>query len=262
MFGVAVWLAAVLAFAGCSAVPEFTIGAMDPRLAWPCDRLVVEWEVDADLLQAAVGDTLEIRTINGDGRLELHVLHCAPEKAPGGQSQAQELAYSYLLVPISAERVPIAITRMPADGWYLLQKLLAGENAQAPFARFGYELIPASIDFVVADEHGEVAIQVELEFQTGRITVDARAMDQWAAESSSVAILGGGGGFVSMFFGAEEYVATEASATLEVSGQMPVSVPGLGTAPASVRLHRRVLADRVYWRLPAIETSRRYPISE
>ena len=249
MIGVAAFYAAVLASAGCSAVPESAVGALDPRLAWPCDRLVVDWEVDSDWLQAAVGDTLQVRTINGEGRLQLHVMRCAPGNAPAGK--AQGLFYSYVLVPISAERVPISITRMPADGWFSLQEFLAGENARAPFARFGYESIPADIDFMVADEYGELAVQVDLMFRTGRITVDARATDQWSAESSSAAILGGGSGFFSVFFGAEEYLATEASATVEITGQVPVSVPGPGSAPASVRLHRRVLADRVYWRLPA-----------
>lgn len=242
-------LAILLGSAACSSVPESGIGALDPRLAWPCDRLVAEWDVGVDLLERLVGGKVEARQADGAGRLQLHVMHCAP--APGAGGSDRRLSYSYVVVPVSASSVPIAITRVPPDGWLYIHKLIASGDAQSMFAGLGYDVVPAAAEFRIDEQGEETLVAIELRFARGRIAIAGLATGPAMAAGALSAIIGSGDGFVSAFFGAEEFRDFPASATVRFLGQTPLSQFGLNATPAAVKLHRGVFSDRVYWRTPA-----------
>ena len=241
-------LIAVLATVACSSIPESRIGALDPRLGWPCDRLVVEWEAAVDRLQPAVGEALVVREIEGAGRLQLQVMHCEPERQAG--KDVRELSYAYVLVPVSSDSAPIAITRVPSHGWFSLHKLIANEESQAILADFGYAVIPANVDFAVGEEDGDPRMAIELRFDTGSISIAAQATGRSSAEDSATVIVGHGDGFMSAYFGTEESTVFTGSATVRLLGQTPLTQFNLGATPAAVKLHRRLVSDRVYWRVP------------
>lgn len=247
--GKAAILAILLGSAACSSVPESGIGALDPRLAWPCDRLVAEWNVGADLLERLVGGEAEVRQADGAGRLQLHVMHCAP--GPGAGGSGRSLSYSYVVVPVSAGSFPIAITRVPPDRWFYIHKLIASEDAQPVFAGLGYDIVPAAAEFRIDGQGEETLVAIELQFARGRIAIAGLATGGPFAAGASSAIVASGDGFVSAFFGAEEFMDFTASATVRLLGQTPLSQLGLNATPAAVKLHRGVFSDRVYWRTPA-----------
>lgn len=106
--------------------------SLDTRLKWPCDRVVLEWDVAAKDLQQMVGEVLQIRQVGGTGRLQLQVMHCQPLRSAVRDSQA--LSFAYVLVPVIEETAPIGVTGVPADGWLSLLQFVASANSQALFA--------------------------------------------------------------------------------------------------------------------------------
>ena len=126
--------AIALTLAACSATPVARTDGLDPRLAWPCDRLVLVWTVDELRLQQMLGEALEVRRISGAGQLHLHLMRCEPTATAARNAQA--LSYAYILIPVSGDSAPIAITRIPADGWLSLQFAVASADSRALLANW------------------------------------------------------------------------------------------------------------------------------
>ena len=240
--------AIAVAGAGCSSAPVSKTKALDFRLAWPCDRLVVEWAVDAERAQQRVGDSLRVRTTDGAGRLQLQVLRCAP--SPPAAQDSPPLSFAYVLVPVVGEFAPIRITGIPADGWLSLQHVVASADSQALFADLGHEIIVAAHDFTIHESNGGTSIAVQLAFDNGLISIDANSTVSPSARTASSAYLGLGDGYVSAYFGEETWQRHAASATVRIGGETPLSPFDLAESPAWAALDRRLVSDRVYWRIP------------
>ena len=100
---VCLYCSVALAAAGCGTTRDSSVNALDSRLAWPCDRLVVEWAVAPERLQARLPEGLKARQSDGTARVQLHVLHCVPE--PSGGFDPQPLAYACSALRRVASRV-------------------------------------------------------------------------------------------------------------------------------------------------------------
>ena len=246
---VCLYCSAVLAAAGCGTTRDSGINALDSRLAWPCDRLVVEWAVAPERLQARFGEGFKIRQSDGTGRVQLHVLHCVPEPSEG--SNPQSLAYAHSAVPVSGDSSPIMLTRIPPAGWFVLQRAAANGPAQTLLTSLGYPVIEARQDFRITEENGEVVVLIELEFPNGRIAVEARPTGDPYPRETHVAYLGGGDGYRSAYFGKEVSTRSEASAAVRLEGQTVLSEFELSGAPMAATLDRELTANRVFWRMPA-----------
>ena len=245
---VCLYCSAVLAAAGCGTTRDSSVTALDSRLAWPCDRLVVEWAVAPERLQAGLGEGLEIRRSDGTGRVQLHVLHCVPEPSEG--SEPQSLAYAYSAVPVLGDSSPVVLTRIPPDGWFVLQRAAANGPAQTLLTSLGYVVDEAQQDFRIAEENGETVVSIELQFANGRIAIEARPIGDPLPRETRVAFLGGGDGHVSAYFGKEGSVRFEASAAVRFEGETVLSEFELSGAPAAATLDRELTSDRVFWRMP------------
>ncbi len=248
--GGAMILAAAIAVAGaaCSSAPVSKTRALDSRLAWPCDRLVVEWSVDAKRAQRLVGESLRVRTMDGAGRLRLQVMRCEPAAPPTQDSQP--LSFAYVLVPVAGEDALIRITGIPADGWLSLQHVVASADSQALFADLGHEIIVAAQDFTIHESNGGTSIAVQLAFDNGLISIDANSTVSPSARIASSAYFGLGDGYFSAYFGEENSVRKAASATVRIVGETPLSPFDLAESPAMAAFDRRLVSDRVYWRIP------------
>ncbi len=234
-----------LALAACSSTPVSRTSDLDPRFAWPCDRLIVEWALQEQRLQQMLGGSLKVRRVDGAGRLELHLMRCEPPRAVARNTPA--LSYSYVLIPVSGESAPIAITRIPSDGWLSVQYAIASADSRELFADFGYDVIVAAQDFTIEERTGGTALTVQLTFDSGYISIDANAAASPSARVASNALLGGGDAFVSAYFGEQSSQRYAASATVRVAGETPLGI--LPAVPAAVNLDRRLISNRVYWRI-------------
>ena len=251
--GAVMILAAAIAVAGaaCSSAPVSKTRALDSRLAWPCDRLVVEWAVDAEHAQQLVGQSLRVRTMDGAGRLRLQVMRCEPSAPAAPPTQdSQPLSFAYVLVPVAGEDAPIGITGIPADGWLSLRHVVASADSHALFADLGHEIIVAAQDFTIHESNGGMSIAVQLAFDNGLISIDANSTVSPSARTASSAYFGLGDGFVSAYFGEENSVRQAASATVRIVGETPLAPFDLAESPAMASLDRRLVSDRVYWRIP------------
>ena len=218
-------------------------------LAWPCDRLIVEWTVNAGRLQRMVGESPRVRRIDGAGRLQLHVTHCEPPSPSRRESDA--LAYAYVLVPVSGDSAPVRITRIASDGWFSLLRAVASENSQALFEDFHLDVVAAAQDFMIDEADDEPSISVQLTFDNGHISIDANTIGQSTTHAASTAFLGSGDGFDFAYFGEEASLRYPAFAAVRVVGETPLSPFDLSATPAAATFDRGLVSDRVYWRVPA-----------
>ena len=115
----------------------------------------------------------------------------------------------------------------------------------------GYAVVETAQDFAITRTHGRVSVEVELQFGAGRISIEANPSDDSSTWKDYVAYIGSGVGYVSTFFGEEVSERSLASATVRFEGETPLSRFNLGATPAVVRLDRRLVSERVYWRLPS-----------
>ena len=251
--------ATIMALAACSSTPVSSIGALDSRLVWPCDRLIVEWAVDAGHLQRMVGESPRVRRIEDAGRVQLHVMHCQP--TPPATRDSEALAYAYVLVPVSGDSAAVRITRMASDGWYSLLQAVASENSPALFQDFHFDVIVAAQDFVIDEEDDETSISVRLTFDNGHLSIDANTVGPSTAYAASTALLGSGDGYHFAYFGEEASLRYPAFAAVRVVGETPLSPFDLPEAPAATTFDRGLVSDRVYWRVPTTpkETGARNP---
>ena len=204
--------------------------------------------MEADRLQQMLGEPLQVRHIQGAGRLQLHVLHCEPARPVKRNSQA--LSYAYVLVPVLEDTAPIRITRIPSGGWLALEDATASGAARRLLEKFGYPVLEATQVFKIDDTNGEASVAIELKFANGRITIDANPDGDPSSQSAYTAYLGTGDGYVSAYFGEEVSDRSPASVSVRFEGQTPLSKFGLRSTPLSATLDRRLVSDRIYWRVP------------
>ena len=242
-------LCSVLVAAGCGTMHDPSVNALDSRLAWPCDRLVVEWSVAPEGLQARLPEGFKIRQSDGTGRVQLHVLHCVLEPPEG--ADPQPLAYAYSAVPVAGDSSPVVLTRIPPAGWFVLQRAAANGPARALLTSLGHAVIEARQAFRITAEGGETVVLIELEFPNGRIAIEARPTGDPSARETRVAYVGRGEGYISAYFGKERSRRSEASAVVRLEGLTLLSEFELTGAPTAATLDRELTADRVFWRMPA-----------
>ncbi len=251
--------ATAVALAACSSTPVSSIGVLDSRFAWPCDRLIVEWTVDAAHLQRIVGEMPSVRQINGAGRLQLRVMHCEPPSLAMRDSEA--LAFAYLLAPVSGDEAAVGITRIDNDGLFWLLGAVASANSQALFEDFQLDVMVAAQDFVIDEASDDTSVSVRLTFDNGHVSIDANTIGGPSAHAASTAFLGSGDGFDFAYFGEEASLRYAASATVIIVGDTPLAPFDLPAAPAQITFDRGLVSDRVYWRVPKPpETGARNPL--
>ena len=212
--------ATTLALAACSSTPVSETGDLDSRLVWPCDRLIVEWTVNAGHLQRVVGELPRVRRIDGAGRLQLHVMHCEPPSPAARNSEA--LAYAYVLVPVSGDSSPVQITRIAPDGWFSLLRAVASENSRALFEDFDLDVLAASQEFVIDEAGVDTLVTAQLTFDNGHISIDANIIGQSTPHAASTALLGSGNGYRSAYFGEEASLRYAASSAVRIVGETPL----------------------------------------
>ncbi len=181
--------------------------------------------------------------------VRLEIARCRPDAAL--QERPPVLAYSLLLSPMPAADAPIVITGIPDNGWFRLRRMIAGAAAADAFSEFAYDMLPATFDFAGVADQDRQTVAIAIPGAPGRVEVESRALGAWRPAQSASAIAAGGDGFVSAWFGAQQYEARNARARIAVSGETPLAAfaPPAGWVPAQWRRGR--LSDRVYWRLPA-----------
>lgn len=248
MIVAAVILGSLPALTGCSSTPVSRVSALDARIDWPCDRLVVEWAVATELLEQVLDPSLELRQADGMGRLQLEVMHCKP-RIPAGEDQ-ENLAYANIVVPVMERSAPIALTRVSSAGWFYLQQAAASGPARSLMEEFGYPVTAAAQGFSITESGRRLRVEAELQFGAGRISIEALTDGRPSSWSRSSAYIGSGAGYVSAFFGEEASDRYSASAIVRFEGRTPLSGFGLTASPYAASLDRGLTSDRVYWRLP------------
>ena len=238
---------AALVVTACSSTQDGRVEGLDSRFGWPCNRLVLEWPVEADVLQQTLSEPLKVRSIQGKGGLQLHVLHCEPVRP--ALSGATALTYAFVLVPVSGNSAPIGLTQVPSEGWFAVQRTLPSGIAKPMLERLGYPLVEATeISMSVVRSDTERA-SAALLFDGGRITIEAITDSQPASKAANFALLGAGVGHVSIFFGEERFQRSAVKASVRLLGSTPLSDYGLSATPAVAFLDRSMVADRIFWRV-------------
>ena len=96
----------------------------------------------------------------------------------------------------------------------------------------------------------DASIAIALEFANGRILINARRQGDALMQEASSAYLRDGKGYVSVYFGEEKSTSFAASASVRQEGETPLSDFNLSLAPIAVAFDRRLVSDRIFWRLP------------
>ena len=208
----------------------------------------MEWVVDAQRLQSLIGESLNIREVDGEGRLQFHILHCDPRR-PASQG-AQAISYAYVLVPVTEDSVRITLTRIPSDGWLALHNAAASSATRPILEMFGFPVLEATVDFAIDETDTDASIAIALEFANGRILVDARRQGDASMQEATSAYLRDEKGFVSVYFGEEKSTSFSASASVRLEGETLLSGFDLSREPTAVTFERRLVSDRIFWRLP------------
>ena len=229
-------------------MPAPGTNVLDARLAWPCDRLVVEWAVDAERLQRLIGESLDVREVDGEGRLQLHIMHCGP-RGPGSRA-TQAISYAYVLVPVTEESARVTLTRIAPDGWLALHNAAASSTTRPILEMFGFPILEATVEFAFDESDADASIAITLEFANGRIWVDARRQGDASMQEATSAYLRDEKGFVSVYFGEEKSTSFSASASVRLEGETLLSGFDLSREPTAVTFERRLVSDRIFWRLP------------
>lgn len=244
---------ALLAIAGtslvlgaCGTAPEPGDDVLDPRLAGPCDRLILSWPEDASRLRALMGHRFEPSTAGAVGELQLNVLRC---EQPSGRQPP--LTFAFLSVPISADSAPLVITRMPDDGWAWLPALIVNADSSAVFSAMGYQVKPAEIVFEVDITGNHASITAHLTFASGRVSIAGRTAGKETVHMANQALVSTDHQYRSVFFGKETADRYElVSVDVDVQGDTGLTAGDLDRQPERAVLDSGLRLDHVYWRLP------------
>ena len=200
--------------------------------------------MDARDLQRIAGQ-MTVRRSGGIGRLQLQVMHCQP--LPPTDRDPRAASYAFVLVPVEGNNSPIAVTRVPPNGWYWLEQVMADADSRGLFANFGYDLRTVRIDFATNKMGEDTRISVRLQFENGWIAIDAVTDGNPSDYDSQTAFLAGGDGYASAYLGKETTRRFAANATIRIVGE--TALPGPLGAPAVAWFDRGLTASRVYWRI-------------
>jgi hypothetical protein len=237
---------AIVSLGGCGMALESRDGVLDARLAGPCNRLILSWPEDPSRLRVMMGDGFEPRISEGVGALRFTVQRCGPVGA-----REPPLTFAYLSVPISADSVPLVITRMPDDGWTWLPSVIVDTGSSGVFAAMGYDTQLAEIEFEVDATQDGPAIATLLTFDTGRISITATAVGKKQAFSAREALVSTDARYHSVFFGketGERYLSV--AVDIDAHGSTPLSAVNVLSQPKLAIFDIELQPDQVYWRLP------------
>lgn len=240
-----------LVLGACGTVPEPREDVLDPRLAGPCDRLILSWSEDASKLRALMGDGFEPKTADTVGEMQLNVLRCEQERG-----RQPLLTFAFLSVPISADSAPLVITRMPDDGWAWLPHVIANTDSSAVFSAMGYPVKPAEIVFEIDITGNHASIAADLIFASGRVSVAARTAGKETVYAANQALVSTDHQYHSVFFGKETADRYElVSVDINGQGETPLAAGDLDRQPEHAVLDSGLRLDHVYWRLPRSQPS-------
>jgi hypothetical protein len=241
----------LLVLGACGTGPEPRDDVLDPRLAGPCDRLILSWSEDVASLRALVGDGFEPRTADTVGEMQLNVLRCKQERG-----RQPPLTFAFLSVPISADSAPLVITRMPDDGWAWLADVIVNTDSLAVFSTMGYPVKPAEIEFAVDVTGNHASIAADLIFASGLVSVAARTAGKETVYAANQALVSTDHQYHSVFFGKETADRYElVSVDINVQGDTPLAVVDPDRQPERAVLDSGLRLDHVYWRLPRSQPS-------
>ena len=239
----------VIGVAACSADGARKGDALDARLAGPCDRLVVGWSIERQPLSEIVGPEFTLRVANGAGQLRLSVMRCGA--SPMRRSRQAPLVFAYLKIPVAADSTPLVITNVADDGWFATPVVVADVVSSPIFAKLAYDVVEAGIVVDVHDTGRTKSVAVRLQFDTGRISIDATVQGSPSAYDDANALVHRGSSHLSAFFGqetAQRYSAV--AATVQIEGDTPLSDLTLSATPDVAMFDTALQPDRVYWRMP------------
>ena len=208
----------------------------------------MEWVVDAQRLQSLIGESLHVREVDGEGRLQFHIMHCDPRRS--ASQGAQAISYAYVLVPVMEDSVRITLTRIPSDGWLALHNAAASSTTRPILEMFGFPILEATVEFAIDETDTDASIAITLEFANGRIWVDARRQGDASMQEATSAYLRDEKGFVSVYFGEEKSTSFAASARVRLEGETLLSGFDLSREPTAVTFERCLVSDSIFWRLP------------
>ncbi|MDE0129324.1 MAG: hypothetical protein OXQ86_07150 [Gammaproteobacteria bacterium] len=165
-------------------------------------------------------------------------------------SQPPALAYALLLSPMVVADAPLVITGIPDNGWFRLRKMIADKAAADAFEEFSYDTLPATFEFAEVADSGLQTVTIAMQDAPELIEVQTRLLPPWRAAQSASAIAAGGQGFVSAWFGTQQYEVSNARAKMTVSGDTPLAACGPPAGWVFAQWRRAQVSDRVYWRMP------------
>ena len=244
-------LVVVGGLSACGTGAERKDHELDPRLAGPCSRLIVDWSVDVDVLEDFIAVELTPRDEDGDGmgELQLGIQQCGRGSLFGSKSRT--LSFAYLMVPVSADGIPLVITSIPPHGWYSLPFVIADSTSAPIFSDLGYEVLQAEITFAASLSSDETSIQSRLDFDGGAISLLADTSAKPVPYDASIALLDVGPDFDSALFGqeaAERYVSE--SVMVQTEGSTPLSGLDLSESSPTAVIDAGWTSDRFFWRVP------------
>jgi len=231
----------------CSTLPDG--GYLDSRLAGPCERVAVAWPMSFAALERLINEPLRPHIQNGKGRIQMAVARCG--SMPHSARDLAPLLFATISVPAAADSVPIAITSISPDNWSAVSSVIVDTSSHAVFYEFGFQVSDAVIIFDVTQRGNDVSIDIDLQFDAGRIAIKARAIGEPAAHEIADAIIAVGGEHTAAYFGKEtsqRYSLTDT--TIEFEGSTPLSTSNLSIKPTVAQFDTELIPDRTYWGVP------------
>jgi len=231
--------------AGCATPPVADTDELDERWAWPCERLIVGWPIDTNQLQQLAGPHPAVTGTTGE--LQLSVDHCGA----GDDGDGNAITAAYILIPVTRESAPFVLTKVADDGWLYLHSVAAQEQWNTHFAKIDQAVINATVAFDAEVKESGSTIAMSLEFDRGSISILAEAGRGYLPHRTTKALLGGGDGFVSAFFGDENAQRqADVKASVTIVGTTPLSPLSLPNEPAWAFFDTNLRSEWVYWRMP------------
>jgi len=244
----AVILIGAIGLAGCASAPTTTTKSLDPRLAWPCERLVVTWSVDTEKLQSDGGEDLALQSNNTKSKVRLEIMRC---DAPDASSHSNPLLFAYVTVPVTSDSAPLVITSIPTDGWSSLLHLVADTHTGELFNQMGFEVLAGNLSFVVKRSHLDTLFEAKIVFDKGRIVAAGSTTGGSTPHATSRALIVRDDNFLTAFFGQERADRFRSvAATIWMEGETPLSQFHSSQTPATATFDSSLTSDRIFWRLP------------
>ena len=216
-----------------------------------CERLTVGWPVTVAVLQDIVGTHVTPRDTDADGQgeLRLSILRCG---APA--SSAAPMLLAQVTIPLAADSMPIMVTSVAEDGWSSLPLTVVdrGSNRRSatsgPFSQHGYAVMDAALAFNAAPSGDATLVTAELQFEEGRIVVNAATLDQVGRHETTTALVGtDSDDYVVSLGGETARRHSSVRATVRIEGSTVLSDLGLAATPATAVFDTDLASERLLW---------------